>query len=111
MEAAAKESIILSSSIFGKTRSRYDCTIAYNVTRFREGRTDSKPSANVLTFFLPKFKLVLRTGGCFEIITSTHLFMMLLHAYDLSWHNVSKNSITYNHLTSHTIFRLFKTSF
>ena len=50
MEAAAKESIILSSSIFGKTRSRYDCTIAYNVTRRCEGRTDSKPSFNVLNF-------------------------------------------------------------
>ena len=42
----------MTSSPCGETRSKYDCTVAYNVTRRCEGQTDSKPSANVLTFVI-----------------------------------------------------------
>ena len=55
MEASAKEDLLRRSSSFGEKKSEYDCTITSDVTRCREGQTDSKPLVNALTFFCHKF--------------------------------------------------------
>ena len=59
---------------------------------------------SMFTFcFSPGVKWGLYIGGRVVIIKYTHFFMMILHESDISWYNVSKNSISYNKFTSHTI--------